>query len=515
MNISRIEIETIDRPYMTYDVSGVFVRHQLDVMWMEVYTHVIYIKLEKLIDETKEVIFKEIMDIDGVKAIKEVNLLLFEEREIEIKAIMDAIWQGMIILNSEKKIKYINKFAVENIFNTNESDVLNTEVIELIGKNDKRIKQVIRNAEKSNEVEDVEIEINNKNYLLSMSKMLSEEGLIGYMITIQDSNRMTKLLNINRYENQITFDNIVGKSSKLIESINQAKMFSQSDSPVLIMGESGTGKELFARSIHNTSSRSHLPFVAVNCGAIPDQLLESELFGYEGGSFTGAKSSGKTGLFEIAQGGTIFLDEIGEMPPHLQVKLLRVLQDKKIRKLGSNKEKEIDVRIISATNQNLREMVEENRFRLDVFYRINIFSLTIPPLRERIEDIRVLVDYYTEEFSQKYDKDIEKIEGESLRKLLDYEWSGNVRELQNIIERAVALNYSGVIKPEDLILNKSKNKELSNTSNSLKETIERVEKEMIADALKKSTSIRGCAKSLGVTHTLLINRMKKYEIYNS
>ncbi|MCY6485776.1 sigma 54-interacting transcriptional regulator [Clostridium aestuarii] len=513
MEISRLEIKTIDRPNMTYDISGIFVKYKVDITWMEVYTFVVYVKFQKLEPNMQKKIKKEILEIDGVQSIKEINLISVEEKEIEIKSIMDTVWQGIIVLNKDEKIKYINKYALKNIFFTSDIEVINKKISVLLDNYYNKVKKALESVKKSNEVIDLEIQINNKNYLISINSMISEKNiLLGFVITLQDAKRMNEILNLKRYDNQITFNDIIGKSSKIVESIKHAKVFSQSDSPVLIMGESGTGKEIFARAIHNLSSRSYMPFVAVNCGAIPDQLLESELFGYEGGSFTGAKNNGKMGIFEIANGGTIFLDEIGEMPPHLQVKLLRVLQEKKIRKLGSNKENDINVRIISATNKNLNEMVESNQFRLDLFYRINIFTLTIPPLRERREDIKVLVEYYVKQFSKKYNKKINEITPNASKKLLNYEWNGNVRELQNVIERTVALNYTGEITEQDLTLNKISDKRYTNNSTSLKETLGKIEKEIIIESLKNSKSIRKCAKMLGVSHTLLINRIKKYNI---
>lgn len=514
MEISRIEIRTIDRPFMTYDISGVFVRHQVDIIWMEIYTHVVYIKFNKLDEEIRKIIMEEISQIEGVYSVNELNLLSFEKREIEIRTVMDSVWQGLIILNNDRTIKYINKYALDKVFRMKENEVINQGINKIFDNNTNELEKMIDKAENTTKVQDKDLKIKNMDYMISVNSMMSEKkSLLGFVITLQDAKRMNQILNNKRYDNQITFDDIVGNSESIKYTINQAKVFSQSDSPVLILGESGTGKELFARSIHNLSSRSCNPFVAVNCGAIPDQLLESELFGYEGGSFTGAKSTGKTGLFEIAKGGTLFLDEIGEMPSHLQVKLLRVLQEKKIRKIGSNEEKVINVRIISATNKDLNKMVNENQFRLDLFYRINIFTLFIPSLRERPDDIKVLADYYINEFSEKYSKKIDDISKEALEKLLDYYWVGNVRELQNVIERSVALNYSGKINSSEIILSDNLEKStIAPKFDSLKETLENVEKNIIVEALKKSDSIRSCAKSLGVTHTLLINRMKKYSI---
>lgn len=516
LNISRLKIETIDRPNMTYDISGVFVKNNINIIWMEVYTFVVYVKYKKMKSDEQNKLVKEILALKGVESVKEINYISVEKKDMEIRNIMDTVSQGIIVLDIDENVKYINKYALDKILFKSKENLINVNITKLIGKEYKKVSKALENINKQVDIADFEITINQKNYLISINIMKSEENVsLGYILTLQDEKRMNKVLTMKRYENQITFKDIIGKSKLMLECIENAKVYSQSDSPVLITGESGTGKEIFARAIHNLSGRSSSPFVAVNCGAIPDQLLESELFGYEGGSFTGAKTNGKLGIFEIANGGTIFLDEIGEMPPHLQVKLLRVLQEKKIRKVGSNKETDIDVRIISATNKNLSSMVEKNQFRLDLYYRINIFTLVIPPLRNRKGDIEVLIDYYIKQFSTKYNKEVLNISQEAMKKLLEYEWQGNVRELQNVIERTVALNYTGQIKGQEIILNKSINIACTNSKTSLKDTLEVVEREIILKTLKNHNSIRACAKTLGVSHTLLINRIKKYRIKNS
>lgn len=514
MEILRLEIKTsVDRPHMTYDICSVFYEYKINIIWMEVYTHIVYMKIAKLEANLQNKILKELTEIEGIESIKEINLISVEKKEIEIKSIMDTVHQGILVLGKEENVKYINEYALDKVFMIERSGVADKKIRDLLPGNYMKVKKALQKVKKYNEVLDFEIQMNNKDYLMGINSIISDEEVFcGFIITLQDTKRINEILNKKRYDNRITFEDIIGKHHKMVKAINDAKIFSQSDSPVLIMGESGTGKEIFARAIHNLSNRSSMPFVAINCGAIPDQLLESELFGYEAGSFTGANSKGKMGIFEIANRGTVFLDEIGEMPTHLQVKLLRVLQEKKIRKLGSNKEIEINVRIISATNKNLNKMVETNQFRLDLFYRINIFTLVIPPLRERREEIKILVEHYLKEFSQEYNKEIVEVEPNAMKKLLDHKWYGNVRELQNVMERAVALNYTGRIIEQDIRLNKVTDTKILNDSTSLKETLETIEKEIIVAALAENKGIRKTAKALGTTHTLLINRIKKYNI---
>jgi len=234
--------------------------------------------------------------------------------------------------------------------------------------------------------------------------------------------------------------------AQIFESI---KKISGTDISVLISGASGTGKELIARSIHANSKRATKPFVPINCGALPENLVESEIFGYERGAFTGAAKP-KPGLLEEAHGGTFFLDEIGELPLALQVKFLRVLEDGRFRRLGSNQEREVDVRLVCATNRNLEQVVEEGDFREDLFYRINTFPIHLPPLRERRDDIALLADHYLQVYADKNGMEAATISPEAMDLLIGYEWRGNVRELQNVIERALVLASNNIVMPEDL-----------------------------------------------------------------
>ncbi|MGB9840301.1 sigma-54 interaction domain-containing protein, partial [Thermovenabulum sp.] len=290
-----------------------------------------------------------------------------------------------------------------------------------------------------------------------------------------------------------------------------AKKYSQLDSTILIFGESGTGKEIFAQSIHNESKRKNGPFVAINCAALPENLLESELFGYAEGAFTGAKKGGKVGLFELAHNGTIFLDEISEMPLSLQSKLLRVMQEKKVMRLGDDKLIPINIRIICATNRDLLKEVNNGNFRQDLFYRINILPLFIPPLRERKEDIIPLAEYFLKKYSKLIGKNILGFTHSAVDYLLSLDYPGNVRELEGIIERACAVCERKYIGIEDLIFkyfeinqNKIKSQELS---------IEEQEKNLISKALTESKgNISLAAKLLGIHRTTLWRKMKKYNI---
>ena len=310
---------------------------------------------------------------------------------------------------------------------------------------------------------------------------------------------------------ELRIEGIVGRSKQIMEVIEIVHKVAPTDATVLLRGESGVGKELFARAIHYLSKRSDKPFVAVNCAAIPESLLEAELFGYEKGAFTGAYTS-KKGKFELANGGTIFLDEIGDMPLNLQVKLLRVLQEKEIERLGGSKPIKVDVRIIAATNRNLEELIKQGKFREDLYYRLNVVPVFIPPLRERKEDIPPLVWHFVENFSKEYKKNI-KVSSEVMEAFLNYDWPGNVRELQNVIERMVILDTDGVLTAEDLpeeIRNFKRKEELVSLNGN---SIWDIEKKLIEEALEKSGYvIKKAAKILGMTPRQVSYRIKKYGI---
>ena len=229
-------------------------------------------------------------------------------------------------------------------------------------------------------------------------------------------------------------DYIIGSNKQIRQLKDSIKKIAKSNSTVLIFGESGTGKELIARSIHSQSDRATKPFIAVNCAAIPDSLLESELFGYVKGAFTGASVQGRVGKFELANKGVIFLDEIGDMPLHLQAKILRVLQDKKLTPIGSNKVVQLDVRVVAATNKNLKQLMEENKFREDLYYRLNVIPINVPPLRKRLDDIEKLSYHFLNRYNESFAKNVTKIDEEVLQAFMEYDWDGNIRELENVIE---------------------------------------------------------------------------------
>jgi len=306
------------------------------------------------------------------------------------------------------------------------------------------------------------------------------------------------------------FGDIVGKSAALRNVLNQVEVVAPTDSTVLLLGETGTGKEVIARAILNVSSRSNRPFVKLNCAAIPSGLLESELFGHEKGAFTGAVSQ-KIGRFELANGGTLFLDEVGDIPLELQPKLLRVLQEQEFERLGSTRTTRVDVRLIAATNRDLEEMVAEKQFREDLYFRLNVFPIRIPPLRERPEDISLLVQYYVDKYSQRMNKRIDVVPEETMAALCRYSWPGNIRELQNLIERAVIMTPGNVLQIQVSDLQES-----NRTLSTMAGTLEDVERQRILQALREAGAViggpHGAAVRLGLKRTTLLSKMQKLGI---
>ncbi len=306
------------------------------------------------------------------------------------------------------------------------------------------------------------------------------------------------------------FGDIVGTSAPLQNVLNQVEVVAPTDSTVLLLGETGTGKEIIARAVLNVSSRSNRPFVKLNCAAIPSGLLESELFGHEKGAFTGAVSQ-KIGRFELANGGTLFLDEVGDIPLELQPKLLRVLQEQEFERLGSTRTVRVDVRLIAATNRDLEQMVAEKQFREDLYFRLNVFPIRIPPLRERSEDISLLVQYYVDKYSQRMNKRIDVIPEETMAGLCRYSWPGNIRELQNLIERAVIMTPGNVLQIQVSDLQES-----NRTLSTMAGTLEDVERQRILQALREAGAViggpHGAAVRLGLKRTTLLSKMQKLGI---
>ncbi|MFT9850077.1 sigma-54 interaction domain-containing protein [Aneurinibacillus sp. REN35] len=354
--------------------------------------------------------------------------------------------------------------------------------------------------------------------IVSNARDISELVEIKHKLKQTDARMKQHNLTKHPQEKTIFFNKLITQSDNMISVIEMAEKVAPMDSSIFIHGESGVGKGVLAKIIHELSPRKDKRFVQVNCGAIPPNLIESELFGYESGAFTGASKQGKTGLVEMADGGTLFLDEIGEMPLDLQVKILHLVQEKTFKKVGGTKEKQTDIRIISATNKNLRQMIQEKTFRQDLYYRLHVVPIRIPPLRERKEDIGLLIDRFLDKFNEKYNQSITL--DESSRLILQlHEWPGNIRELENLIEQMVVTSRKPIVSIEDLPFHFNKEGRPSMVQVSgimpLKQAVEETEKQVLSYALTKHKTTRKMAKALDVNQTTIMRKLHKYQLTSS
>ena len=441
-------------------------------------------------------------------------------RAEQFKAILDFTYEGIIATDADGKISLVNP-AAEQILDKSKTSLINQHASEVLPS--LAIKRV---QEKRKPLLGELHRVGNSLLVHNIVPVMANDEITGTVITFQDAShlqavesKVRRQLYLKGHVAKYTFEDIITCSPVLKKVIHQARQFAQAEAAVIVTGETGTGKEMFAQSIHNASLRKSGPFVAVNCAAVPENLLESELFGYEEGAFTGARKGGKKGLFELAHDGTIFLDEIGELPLKLQARLLRVLQEKAVIRVGGDRVIPINVRIIAATHRNLDEAVKNGTFRQDLYYRLNVLRLSLPPLRERSEDIPLLIDRLLEKICNRTRKPRPEISDEVLDVLCSYKWPGNVRELENILERLVALKAGRRVYPEDIKEmikvpeKKIYNKEIEGPVIELRGSLKDMERAIIRKTLeltgydKEKTS-----KKLGISQTTLWRRLKEWNI---
>jgi len=440
-----------------------------------------------------------------------------QERSKRFQSVLESTNDGIMIVDENNRVNFMNSSA-ENLLDLNARVVLGQQI--------ENIRSVaVKGLLSGNESQRTELfkEVGRKQFWVNSMPIILENKKKGIVTMFQSVNKIQTLeQNLRRqlFKKGLvakhTFEDIIGTSDMLRETITKARKFSAASATVLIGGESGTGKELFAQSIHNESVRRQGPFVAINCAALPENLLESELFGYEEGAFTGAKKGGKTGLFEMAHGGTIFLDEIGEMTLPVQARMLRVLQEREIMRLGSDRVIPVDVRIIAATNYELSTAVREGNFRSDLFHRLEVLNLDIPPLRKRKEDIELLAEFLINQFSLEEKKKVPPLTRVAMEKLKKYDWPGNVRELQNVMQKYVLLIEEGM-EAEDLIanlINEKIKKSYADPSGD-EDTItlkigkmEDMEREIIEYLIATGASIKEISQITGTSRTTLWRKLK-------
>lgn len=440
----------------------------------------------------------------------------------QMMAILEFSTDGIYVVNQDGITIFVNK-AYEQITGFSREQLVGKHMMNLVedGYFDQSVS--IRVLKEKKKISLLQIIAQKKEVIVTGNPVFDEAGNIEMVVTsvrdvtklnslqkdLSKVNTFSKMQNhrftftIDEEENKFLFRNPQMKN--IYEKIIQISPFPTS---VLLTGPSGVGKEVIANLIHYFSDRKDKPFIKVNCGAIPETLLESEFFGYESGAFTGARRGGKIGLLELANNGTIMLDEIGDMPIHLQVKILRALQDKKIRRIGGTTDISVDIRVISATNQDITNLIKEGKFREDLYYRIAVIELRIPPLCERKEDVELLIDHYFNFYCRRYK--IQKfLTLEAKRSLIQYHWPGNVRELKNIMENLVTSVLESTIEPFHLPfqLQQTDNELQSN----LKNRLEQLEKRIVNEAISNHSSLRQAAKSLGIDHSTLVKKLQRWK----
>ncbi|WP_026695396.1 sigma-54-dependent Fis family transcriptional regulator [Peribacillus kribbensis] len=440
-----------------------------------------------------------------------------------MERIIEFSMDGIYVVNKEGETLLVNS-AYEHITGFGREELIGNHMAHLMeqGYFDQSVSLLV--LEKKRQVSILQNIGGRKEVIVTGNPVFDEAGDIHMVVTsVHDITQLNEMnhelmkaksfseMSRNRYSYSMdgTDEEVIFESGQMKEIINKVRQVAGFPTTILLTGPSGTGKEVIANLIHHVSTRKDKPFIKVNCGAIPEPLLESELFGYEKGAFTGARQEGKIGLLELADQGTVLLDEVGELPLSLQVKMLRVLQEKQIQRIGSSKAKQLDIRIISATNRNLKKMVEQGEFREDLYYRLQVVELHIPPLKERPEDIEILIDHFFSYFCRLYH--IHKsLSHETKSILYSYHWPGNVRELRNLAESMVVSVPSFSIEPKDLPPHFHTIAQ-PDTPPSLKLQVEQYEKRLILDALQKHGSIRKAAESLGVDHSTIVKKLKKWE----
>lgn len=421
---------------------------------------------------------------------------------------VDKISGGILICDLSGNIINTNK-KLADMFGYKELELKKVKVRDLLSSWEDLLKTVQDSKVLSEEELKVHAKKNVISFQVSAYPLINKkEELEEILLIFEEVRRSRKLEDRRRLGKAIyTFDKIIGQNEKFLEIIGYAKQISDSKSTVLITGESGTGKEVFAQSIHNNSRRKDEAFVAVNCGAIPESLMESEFFGYEEGSFTGAKTGGAIGKFQLGNNGTIFLDEIGEMPLDLQTKLLRVIEEKVINPIGSNKTIPVNVRVIAASNRDLKKEAEEGKFRRDLYYRLNVLPLTLPPIRERRDDIPLLINFFMKKISKHLNKKEINIPIEDMSKFIEYSWPGNVREIENAVE--FMINTGKVYLPN----NEHKNDIESVLPENQCLTLECNERQHISRVLKKfHGNVTISARVLNIGRNTLYRKIEKYKI---
>jgi PAS domain S-box-containing protein len=521
----KLQLIFLDRVGIVADVAAIIVANGLNIVSMEVQKkgRLAYVYLEAEnggagLNPSQD--FASLEKIQSCVEVKKIQTLPQEKREEGYKVVLDSVSDGILSLDEEGRITTINRVAAEIMNCGGSEEVIGRNIRELAFPatglleclENKALERVKRNV----------ITPKGRYQFFSSCKPIkdSADRIVGAVEIMKDMKEIEALACEVSQAAQITFSDIVGGSPAIQQAISLAQKMADTESIVSIRGESGTGKELFARAMAFESGREGL-FVPINCAALPETLLESELFGYVGGAFTWASKQGKPGLFEVARDGTVFLDEIADMPLSVQAKILRLIQEKTARRIGGTREISVNPRIITATNKNLEKMVEESHFREDLYYRINVLPIHIPPLRRRLEDIGPLVEHFLFRLNSRLNKKLQVVDPPAFAKLNGHHWPGNVRELKNVIQRGAILAESNRIGADCILFGFEIARDLKQAGqitrtsigqDPLHAMVDRYERQLIEEALGKELSLRKTARLLGLSHTSLGNKIRKHRI---
>ncbi|WP_229854711.1 sigma 54-interacting transcriptional regulator [Thalassotalea marina] len=502
----KVKIESRDRVGISQEILAKFASKAWNVKSIEVESQFTYVHLD---NETADVetLLKLLSDIDGIKNCIEISEMPAEVREKHVQALLAKISDPILDIDDQGKILACNRAAQLLVTGDN---ITKQNIGKFI---DVNVKDLLQKSEFS-----IAVNFLSRPFIADINPVITNNITTGAVIYLKSVKKLGRQLSLVQETKDDALNAIIGNSPAIKLIIAQIQRFADLDLPVLITGETGTGKELVARALHQLSPRNANPFLSLNCAAIPEPLLESELFGYESGAFTGAKRSGKPGLIELADGGTIFLDEIAEMSNYLQAKLLRFLQDLTYRKVGGTKELNANVKIITASHQNFNELIINKTFREDLYYRINVLKIQLPPLSERKSDIEILTHHFIVRAAQQLSHAMPSIEQEAMNLLVNFDWPGNIRQLENTIFKLVAMCDENSISAEDVLQVVSGNETIG-VGNLVENEIQdwnsaqaEFEKQLLVKLYPMYPSTRKLADRLNVSHNKIAMKLRAYNI---
>ncbi|NVK26037.1 MAG: transcriptional regulator TyrR [Gammaproteobacteria bacterium] len=513
----RLQIACQDRVGLAKEVLNILVEYEIDLKGIEFdkAAKCLYVAFPQVAFDSFQKVMAAIRRVEGVSDVKTTSFLPNEREHNELVTLLKILPDGVISIDNRGNVVTANQASLVDLGRAEE---------EVIGQ---PLQSLLKGFNFSRWLEKEEVlsqtlklSANNEEFVTDLLpiNVTDEEGnvqLVGAVVNLKSHTRLGQQINAFRDDNNESFVNILANSTAMRRVIREAKKMSQLEAPLLIQGETGTGKELIARACHDASERSEKPFLALSCASLPDNVAESELFGYGPNAYPGSDEVGKRGIFELADGGTVFLDEVGEMSTELQTKLLRFLQDGTFRRVADENEVKVDVRVICSTQKDLANMVQEHTFREDLYYRLNVLSIHIPPLRERKQDILPLAQHFMQRFANEVGKTTPTLSKNCMDYLQNYPWPGNTRQLENAVYRAISLLDSDIVEKEMLELPTYTNefgyleKEFEG---SLEQAVKRFEAGLLRKLYPAYPSSRQLAKKLGLSHTAIANKLREYGI---